>query len=108
MIAIKKGTTNWRATEKLGPDEVEFKDEFLYEANNLTPAMVWDDKLGNVRPKNDADRAAEGVENESRLQAQAQSILDGTDQSTPLHVAIAELMRKHVEVETLLATKADK
>lgn len=52
MIAVKIGTTGWRSTEALAADEVEFTGKFLYETDGLTPAMVWDAALNNVRPRN--------------------------------------------------------
>lgn len=61
MKAIKKGTTTWRETATLDADEVEFTGQFLYEADGVTPAMVWDATLQNVRPKNAQDRADEQV-----------------------------------------------
>lgn len=103
MIQIKVGTTEWRSCPDGKVDEgyVLFKGEFLYEDNHFTPAMVWDDALENVRPKNDKDRDTEGAVQRSRLEVQKQAILDGTDQSSPLHMAVAE-------VYAMLATKADK
>lgn len=104
MIAIKNGTTAWRQAEKLEDDEVEFKGGYLYEENGLTPAMVWDDKLGNVRPKTDKDREAEGVVEQARIEAQVQAILDGTDQS-PMAIAFRKLMRSHIDAINKLNVK---
>ncbi len=55
MIAIKIGTTSWRATETLAADEVEFAGQFVYEDDGLTPAMVWDTALNNVRPRTESE-----------------------------------------------------
>jgi hypothetical protein len=49
MIAIKIGTTEWRAAIALVGGEVEFVGTFLYAADGITPLMVWDGGLGNVR-----------------------------------------------------------
>lgn len=56
MIAIKKGTTDWRQADRLAADEVEFTGAWLSEADGRTPAMVWDDALGNVRPITQVER----------------------------------------------------
>jgi len=62
MIAIKIGTTSWRATETLAADEIEFAGQFLYEADGFTPAMVWDAALNNVRPRTEAETLARSKE----------------------------------------------
>ena len=56
MIAITIGTTDWRQAVSLAPGEVEFVGEYLYESDGLTPAMVWDAGLGNVRAKTTAEK----------------------------------------------------
>jgi len=58
MIAIKRGSANWRRTETPAVDEVQFSGEFLYEADGSTPAMVWDEVLSNVRPMTQTEKDA--------------------------------------------------
>lgn len=58
MIAVKAGTTNWRISDTLAADEVEFAGQYLYEANGLTSAMVWDASLNNIRPRNATETLA--------------------------------------------------
>lgn len=58
MIAITIGTTQWHPLPpggQLAANQVAFAGEFLYEANGFTPAMVWDEALQNVRPRNAAE-----------------------------------------------------
>jgi hypothetical protein len=49
MIAIKIGTTSWRVTNALAGDEVQFIGNFVYAPDGITPYMVWDGGLNNVR-----------------------------------------------------------
>jgi hypothetical protein len=76
MIAVKIGTTSWRQTETLGSDEVEFTGEFKYEADDLTPAMVWDAGLNNVRAKTAADYTAEAAALVIAMRQRAAQVID--------------------------------
>jgi len=61
MIAIKKGTTNWRQVSVFAADEVEFIGDFSFDADGFTPLMVWDETLQNCRPMNASELAARAV-----------------------------------------------
>ena len=76
MIAIKKGTTSWRATVDLGADEVEFVGTFRYETDGFTPAMVWDDALQNVRLRNAVEQTDRDEEIAAAVAQNAQAITD--------------------------------
>jgi hypothetical protein len=49
FIAVKRGSTSWRAATELMTDEVAFTGEFVYQPDGFRPAMVWDDALQNIR-----------------------------------------------------------
>ena len=52
MIAIKIGTTRWRAAESLAGDEVEFTGTWITAPDGTTAYMVWDDLIHNCREFN--------------------------------------------------------
>lgn len=73
MIAVTIGTTSWRATDTLGPNEVQYVGPWITDTDGLTPLMVWDAGLGNVRPMTAGEIAALPAQ---RLAAARQSSLD--------------------------------
>ena len=85
MIAITTGTTSWRQADNFGANEVEFVGEFLYEPDGVTPAMVWDDAIQNVRPRTDVEQQVIGAaqmwervkaERDRRIQEQGYVVAD--------------------------------
>lgn len=97
MRALRKGTTSWRETTTLAADEVEFAGEFLYEADGLTPAMVWDAALQNVRPFTQAERDAK---DESRKTARVRAAMIGS-------MADALMSNPDMKPEDILVAMAD-
>jgi hypothetical protein len=82
MIQVRIGSTEWRACPSGVPDSgfVLFTGEFLYAADGLTPHMVWDAGLGNIRAMTQAEiDALPGLQATQRAQsakAQAQAAID--------------------------------
>ena len=58
MIALKVGTTSWRAAESLAGGEVEFVGEWITAPDGFTPYMVWDAGLNNCRAMTAGEIAA--------------------------------------------------
>lgn len=56
MIAVTIGTTSWRATASLAAGEVEYNGEILYASDGVTPLMVWDAGLNNMRVMTSAEQ----------------------------------------------------
>ena len=56
MIAVTIGTTSWRATASLAAGEVEYTGEILYASDGVTPLMVWDAGLNNMRVMTSAEQ----------------------------------------------------
>jgi hypothetical protein len=55
MIAVTIGTTSWRAADSLLPGEVEYTGAMLFDSDGVTPLMVWNAGVGNIRPMNSAE-----------------------------------------------------
>jgi hypothetical protein len=61
MIAIKSGSTSWRAVQgasEVQAGEVAYSGTFACAADGYTPLMVWDAGVGNVRAMTTAEIAA--------------------------------------------------
>jgi len=61
-MAVKRGTTSWRATEALEADEVEYVGEWVYAPDGYAAYMVWDVALDNCRPMTPAEIASFNAE----------------------------------------------
>lgn len=64
MIQVKVGSIEWQSCPNRVPlpGYVLFSGEFLYEADNLTEAMIWDAALNNVRPMTQAEKDARAAQ----------------------------------------------
>lgn len=93
MIQIKIGTTSWKAcpTGIADAGYVTFNGTFVYEADGITPAMIWDSGLQNVRQKIAADYTEEAAALVTTLRNQAKAALDNSREAE-LKIARAALM----------------
>jgi hypothetical protein len=81
MIAIKIGTTSFRQTATLAADEVQFTGTYVFEADGVTSAMIWDAGLNNVRAATQAERDAARL---SKLRTVGQALVDQADADNEL------------------------
>lgn len=107
MIAVKTGTTSWRNAVSLAAGEVEFTGTFVYDTDGLTPLMVWDAGVGNVRAMTAGEISAlPGQRATAAAQAAKATATTGVDDGSlqagdkyeRLHVAIAQVLRDEINI----------
>lgn len=84
MIAVTLGTTSWRQTDRLAANEVEFTGAWLTDTDGLTPLMVWDAGLGNVRAMTAGELSARPAQRLAAAQALVASYTTVDIQTQPL------------------------
>lgn len=102
MIAITIGTTSWRSATSLAAGEVAYNGAFVYDADGLTPLMVWDAGIGNVRAMTAQEIAALPAQRATALRAAANDYFNA-DPSPPGKAFRAFVLTLLDEINTLRA-----
>lgn len=110
MIAVKTGTTSWRgiaSAADLLAGEVAYSGTFAYDADGVTPLMVWDGSISNVRAMTSAEIAALPAQKATAAAQVAKALattgvdngsLQVGDKTERLIVATAQVLRDEINL----------